>query len=213
MPTSPAEYVFPDMEGSFRHMFLVAPLHIKLPFEIQEELRAHVETECANPERQPYDHKLAGRIRSGEQIESTKTLPEKLKVLFTHLGRQYLFRLSEANECPVNPESLVSFGESWIVKSRAGDYNPAHKHTGQLSGIAYTHVPPQVADPANMDGKLQFVFGQLKQENIDFLGMRRVIPAVGDLYIFPAWLMHLVYPFEGEGERISFSFNLFARNL
>jgi hypothetical protein len=64
-----------------------------------------------------------------------------------------------------------------------------------------------------MDGKLQFLYGQLKEENLDFLGMRRVIPAVGDLYLFPAWLTHLVYPFQGPGERISYSFNLGVENV
>ena len=41
----------------------------------------------------------------------------------------------------------------------------------------------------------------------------KIIPVVGDLYLFPAWLTHLVYPFEGAGERISYSFNLLVRNI
>ena len=32
-------------------------------------------------------------------------------------------------------------------------------------------------------------------------------PKVGDFYIFPAWLSHMVYPFRAAGERRSFSIN------
>ena len=35
-----------------------------------------------------------------------------------------------------------------------------------------------------------------------------VCPKVGDMYIFPSFLTHAVYPFYGEGERRSFSANM-----
>jgi uncharacterized protein (TIGR02466 family) len=212
-PEEKMDFQFPDLQWTFSHCFLVAPLHIRLPPELFAEIESHVNAECNNPDRKNVDHYLAGRIQHGEQLAARDSLPLKLKVLFCKLGRHYLLRLAAANGMPINPQLQVSFGASWIVRSLAGDYNPAHKHGGQLSGIIYTKVPPQVADPAYLDGKLQFVFGQLKEENIDFLGVRKVVPAVGDLYLFPAWLTHLVYPFEGPGERISYSFNLFVRNI
>ena len=34
------------------------------------------------------------------------------------------------------------------------------------------------------------------------------VPKVGDLILFPNYLMHTAYPFKQEGERRSFSFNL-----
>ena len=34
------------------------------------------------------------------------------------------------------------------------------------------------------------------------------MPKVGDLVLFPNYLMHTAYPFKQEGERRSFSFNL-----
>ena len=33
-------------------------------------------------------------------------------------------------------------------------------------------------------------------------------PKVGDVLLFPNYLMHTAYPFSSEGERRSFSFNL-----
>jgi hypothetical protein len=212
-PEEKVDFQFPEMQWEFAHRFLVAPLHVRLTPDLVAELQAHVDAECNNPARIHGDRYLAGQIRHGEQVGATQSLPLKLKVLFCKIGRHYLVQLGAANGIDVNPQVQISVGESWIVKSRAGDYNPAHKHTGQLSGIVYTKVPPQVADPSNPDGKLQFLFGQLREDNIDFLGVRQVIPVVGDLYVFPAWLTHLVYPFEGAGERISYSFNLFVRNI
>jgi uncharacterized protein (TIGR02466 family) len=212
-PEEKLDFQFPELRWAFTNCFFVAPLQVRLPAELVAELQAHVDAECNNPARRDGGQYLAGRIRHGEQLGATKTLPPKFKILFCKLGRHYLFQLATANGIQINPQVVVSFGESWIVKSRAGDYNPAHKHSGQLSGIVYTKIPPQVADPTNTDGKLEFLFGQLREENVDFLGSRRVVPAVGDLYLFPAWLTHLVYPFEGEGERISYSFNLVAPNI
>lgn len=36
-------------------------------------------------------------------------------------------------------------------------------------------------------------------------------PLVGDMYIFPAFLMHDVHPFRKDGERRCFSFNAFVK--
>ena len=41
----------------------------------------------------------------------------------------------------------------------------------------------------------------------------RFKPAVGDIYFFPAWLIHEVYPFRSKVERWSFSFNTTIENL
>lgn len=194
-------------------IFLVAPQRVKLPADIFEELKAHVHTECNNSARSSYDHKLAGNIWNGEQIEATTSLPLMIQALLCVMGRKYVFRMAKLNAGDVNPDLKVSFIDSWIVKSKEGDYNPVHMHGGNLSGIIYLEVPPQVADPMQPDGKLDFIFGQFKPENLDFLGSRQVVPSVGDLYLFPAWLQHVVYPFRGAGERISYSFNLNVKDV
>jgi len=212
-PEQRVEVQFPDLTWEFSNPFLVSPMKVRMPADWLAELQAHIDAECNSPARMDGSRFLAGRIRRGEQLGATASLPVKFKALFCRLGQHYVQQLAIANRVDVNPGLNVTFGESWIVKSLSGDYNPSHNHTGELSGIVYTKVPPQVADPANMDGKLQFLFGQMKVEDMDFLGARKVIPVVGDTYIFPAWLTHIVYPFEGEGERISYSFNLLVHNI
>jgi len=198
----------------FHPRFVVAPMYLKLDGPRFADLAACVERELNNPARQSYDHRLAGVIRHGEQIAATTgSLPNRFKADLCELAQHYIIRLGEANGLAFKPGVQATFRDSWIVLSRAGDYNPVHKHSAHLSGIIYVKVPPQVADPSTMDGKLQFLFGQSQESNLDFLGNRLIIPKEGDLYLFPSWLQHVVYPFQGPGERVSFSFNLFVQNI
>jgi hypothetical protein len=56
----------------------------------------------------------------------------------------------------------------------------------------------------NTNGSIDFINGQ---KNLLSSSIYNVAPKVGDLLIFPNYLMHTVYPFNIEGERRSFSFN------
>ncbi len=55
------------------------------------------------------------------------------------------------------------------------------------------------------NGTIDFISGQKS-----FLSnsIHNHVPKVGDMIIFPNYLMHTAYPFSVEGERRSFSFNL-----
>ena len=201
------------VDWKFHPRFVVAPMHVKLEGPVFADLTNLVEREINNPERKSYGHRLAGVIRHGEQIESSEHLPQRFTSFLCGLAKHYILRLGEANGVALQPSVQTVFRDAWIVLSRAGDYNPVHKHSAQLSGIIYVKVPPQVADPATMDGKLHFLFGQHQESNLDLLGDRLIIPREGDLYLFPSWMQHVVYPFQGPGERISFAFNLLAENI
>jgi Putative 2OG-Fe(II) oxygenase len=202
-----------SVDWKFHPRFVVAPMHLKLEGAVFADLVGLVEREINNPARKSYGHRLAGVIRDGEQIETTGHLPQRFTSFLCGLAQHYILRLGEANGVALQPAVQTVFRDAWIVLSRAGDYNPVHKHSAQLSGIVYVKVPPQVADPATMDGKLHFLFGQHQESNLDLLGDRLIIPAVGDLYLFPSWMQHVVYPFQGPGERISFAFNLLAQDI
>jgi hypothetical protein len=201
------------VDWKFYPRFVVAPMHVKLEGPVFTDLVNLVEREINNPARKSYAHQLAGVIRHGEQIETSTLLLPRFTSFLCGLAQHYILRLGEANGLALRPTVQAVFRDGWIVLSRAGDYNPVHKHSAQLSGIIYVKVPPQVADPASMDGKLHFLFGQHQESNLDLLGDRLIIPAEGDLYLFPSWMQHVVYPFQGPGERISFAFNLLAQNI
>lgn len=105
---------------------------------------------------------------------------------------------------------------AWGNISVAGDYNPTHTHTGLISGVGYVRMPDNIEEEwENEDhdpsaGMLTFIDG--RGSSLCCSHVRRK-PAVGDIYFFPAWLMHYVSPFRSAGERWSFSFNMNVKNL
>lgn len=62
-----------------------------------------------------------------------------------------------------------------------------------------------------MDGVTQLVWGDVgNRDNVIFKFPQTeiIIPKEGRFFIFPLWLNHVVYPFRGEGERRSLSYNI-----
>lgn len=194
-------------------LFVVAAQRVKLPDDLFSMLTEHVRSECINPDRKLYDEKLAGRISQGEQIHTRDLLPPLLKAWLCLSGRNYVLRMAELNKVELETDFRVSFADSWIVRSKAGDYNPLHHHPSAVVGVINVAIPPQVADSDSTDGKLSLVFGQNRPSNLDFLGPRTVQPVEGDMVLFPGWMNHAVYPFSGEGERITYAFNLTVTGL
>ena len=98
--------------------------------------------------------------------------------------------------------------DTWIVRQFENEYNPIHFHSSHLSGAGFLKVPDfgstKQEGKKNHNGQLKLVHG-----NKQFLSscMMPIHPKVGDFYIFPHYLMHLVYPFIGKEERRSISFN------
>ena len=54
------------------------------------------------------------------------------------------------------------------------------------------------------NGTIDFINGQ---KNFLSKSIYNVVPKVGELILFPNYLMHTAYPFNVNGERRSFSFN------
>ncbi|MDC0850837.1 putative 2OG-Fe(II) oxygenase [Candidatus Pelagibacter sp.] len=101
--------------------------------------------------------------------------------------------------------------KSWIVRQFKNEYNPAHHHTGHISGVGYLKVPDNLGitsqknKSVNQNGKLELIDTSPK---LLCRGNYIIKPEVGDFYLFPAYLLHTVYPFSGsEDERRSVSFN------
>ena len=99
--------------------------------------------------------------------------------------------------------------QCWVVRQFKNEYNPVHWHTGHISGAGWLKLPDnfgttKINKKNNPNGKINFIHGS-KQ----FLSNPRteISPKVGDMCIFPHYLMHEVYPFNSEGERRSISFN------
>tara|TARA_Y100000816_G_C25975193_1_gene509059 strand:+ start:168 stop:758 length:591 start_codon:yes stop_codon:yes gene_type:complete len=100
----------------------------------------------------------------------------------------------------------------WVVRQFKGEYNPIHFHNGDLSGVGYLKLPKNMTKnkfvknkKIETNGTLDFINGQ---KNFLSRSIFNIIPKVGNLILFPNYLMHTAYPFNVSGERRSFSFNI-----
>ena len=100
----------------------------------------------------------------------------------------------------------------WVVRQFKGEYNPIHYHEGDLSGIGYVVLPKNMTKNNEIknkkiqtNGTVDFINGQ---KNFLSKSIYNIVPKVGDLILFPNYLMHTAYPFNVEGERRSYSFNI-----
>ena len=98
-----------------------------------------------------------------------------------------------------------------MIKQFKNEYNPIHYHEGQVSGVGYLEIPKNMNQnkmvgnkKIKTNGTIDFVNGQ---KNFLSKSIYNLNPKVGDLLIFPNYLMHSAYPFNVDGERRSFSFN------
>jgi len=118
-------------------------------------------------------------------------------------------------DLPKVPEEEFEFHvhSAWYVRSFESDFSPLHKHTngtlndsGLFSCVGYLKVPEVIQNSLDSKaGCIDFMFGVTSPMNIGNFVIR---PKVGDFYIFPGYLGHLVYPFQSEEERRSFSANI-----
>jgi len=103
----------------------------------------------------------------------------------------------------------------WINVQRAGEFNPAHQHTGNLSAVIYIDIPEAIAEENQnrhseikqpVAGIISFMHGD---DSFWYRSLEHHQPTTGDILIFPASLKHSVYPFKSPVERISMAFNVY----
>ena len=95
----------------------------------------------------------------------------------------------------------------WAVSQYENDYNPIHWHNGNISAVTYTKIPKDFGSSykkANVNGNIAFIHGA---RQLTAASVYNVKPEIGDLFIFPSYMMHTVYPFFSNEERRSISFN------
>ena len=146
--------------------------------------------------------KLAGEIKY--EIKLTKEFLDKN---MCEILRGYVFNFIKST---IKKEiSKFDLRSSWAVCQFESDYNPIHWHDGHISGVMYTKMPDDLGSSykdENRNGRIAFIHGATQ-----FLvsSVYEVQPKVGDLFIFPSYMMHTVYPFFSDQERRSISFNAF----
>jgi len=89
---------------------------------------------------------------------------------------------------------------AWTITQPENSYQVTHTHPyGAISGNLYLEVPEFKDTSAETDGCISFVFD--KTSDPKFLRFLHVKPTVGTMLVFPSWLPHQVYPWQGLGNR------------
>jgi len=151
-----------------------------------------------------YSSKLVSQIKSEIKISNNFIKKNLSKELIQNI-KKYLIK-SDLNK--IKEIKIINL---WVVRQFKNEYNPIHYHDEQLSGVGYLKVPKNMNQnymvknkKIKTNGTIDFINGQ---KNFLSKSIYNLNPKVGDLMIFPNYLMHSTYPFNVEGERRSFSFN------
>ena len=152
-----------------------------------------------------YSFKLASQIKKELKISNNfikKNLEKEIRTnIIKFLNKENIRNIKE-----------IKILNLWVVRQFKGEYNPIHYHEGDLSGVGYLMVPKGMTNnkmvknkKIKTNGTIDFIHGQ---RGFVSKSIYNVIPKIKDLLIFPNYLMHTAYPFNIDGERRSFSFNV-----
>ena len=155
-------------------------------------------------------HRLAGNVQQQFRLTRDFLLKSGLEKQLNRTIECYYKNVIQVKT------SSIKIDRAWIVRQFAGDFNPPHIHKGNVSGVCYLEVPNSIKYNKEIAfaGRLSFFDGRVSMpRNSPPLVKHRITfkPRVGDMYIFPAFLMHDVHPFRKDGERRCFSFNAFVK--
>ena len=152
-----------------------------------------------------YSSKLASQIKN--EIKFTKFFIDKN--LSKELVNNIKNYLKQSNIKNIKEIKIINL---WAVRQFKNEYNPIHYHDGQLSGVGYLKIPKNMNQnkmvknkKIKTNGTIDFINGQ---RNFLSKSIYNLNPKLGDLILFPNYLMHTAYPFNIDGERRSFSFNV-----
>ena len=152
-----------------------------------------------------YSSELTSQIKN--EVKLSKTFVKK------YLSRELQKNIKKflINEKVKNIKSIKILN-LWVVRQFKGEYNPIHYHKGDISGVGYIKLPKKMTlnkllknKKIKTNGTIDFINGQ---KNFLSKSIYNIVPKIGELILFPNYLMHTAYPFNIDGERRSFSFNV-----
>ena len=152
-----------------------------------------------------YSSKLASQIKNEVKLSNSFVKKKLSKELIKNI-ENYL------KDSKVDKIKEIKIINLWVVKQLKNEYNPIHYHDGQLSGVGYLKIPKNMNQnkmvknkKIKTNGTIDFINGQRSFLSKSIYNLN---PKVGDLVLFPNYLMHTAYPFNIDDERRSFSFNV-----
>ena len=177
---------------------------LKIPNKIIKQINVEVDNILSNKDKikkNDYSKKLVGQVKQEFQL-SKIFINKYLKNFINSSVKNYIKKGCNRNVKRINFHNL------WVVRQFKNEYNPIHFHSGDISGVGYLKVPSNITKgekKVQTHGTIDFIHGSKSFLNNSIFNHK---PKVGDLILFPNYLMHTAYPFKIDGERRSFSFNL-----
>lgn len=213
-------------ESCISPQFICGPMKIKLTKNLMIHLTEITEEEIANVNRGNLSSQVI--VRAFDSIGSFSLynrVNQEFKDFLIASAEKYaellnIKALLENRGAKAPGKNEIKLTGCWGISNREHDYNPVHWHYGKLSGVIYIKVPQQIIDGSReeeygisekhgiSDGRLEIIYGSSWPFAYHSIGHAKICPIEGDMYLFPAWMLHTVYPFKGEGERRIVSFNL-----
>ena len=177
---------------------------IKIPKKIVMKINNEVDNilkDKSKIKKSDYSKKLVGEVK--QELELSKNYVNKylIKILKINV-KNFIKQSSKKNIKDIQLKNL------WVVRQFKNEYNPIHYHSGSISGVGYLKMPKNLnkgKKKSKTNGTIDFIHGSRSLLNKSIFNHK---PKVGDMIIFPNYLMHTAYPFNVDGERRSFSFNL-----
>ena len=177
---------------------------IKIPKKIVMKINNEVDNilkDKSKIKKSDYSKKLVGEVK--QELELSKNFVNKYLIKFLKINvKNFIKQSSKKNIKNIQLKNL------WVVRQFKNEYNPIHYHSGSISGVGYLKMPKNLnkgKKKSKTNGTIDFIHGSRSLLNKSIFNHK---PKVGDMIIFPNYLMHTAYPFNVDGERRSFSFNL-----
>ena len=177
---------------------------VKIPKNIISKINQEVD-EILNDKRKlkksDYSSKLVGQVKQEIRLSSRFIKKNLLNFIGSNV-KKYIKR------CIKKDVKKISLKNLWVVRQFKDEYNPIHFHSGNISGVGYLKIPKNITKSRKRlktNGTIDFIHGSKSFLNNSLFNHN---PKVGDMILFPNYLMHTAYPFKREGERRSFSFNI-----
>ena len=176
----------------------------KLSKKIVREMNDQVDKTTIT-KKNDYSSKLASQIKN--EVKFTKSFINK------NLSKELIKNIKNyLEQSGVKNIKEIKIINLWTVRQFKNEYNPIHYHDGQLSGVGYLKIPKNMNQnkmvknkKIKTNGTIDFINGQRGFLSKSIYNLN---PKLGDLILFPNYLMHTAYPFNIDGERRSFSFNV-----
>tara|TARA_R100000700_G_C3160341_1_gene136580 strand:+ start:345 stop:989 length:645 start_codon:yes stop_codon:yes gene_type:complete len=178
--------------------------------KITEEWRQLFLSE-ARASKKDFESRLAGMLKRQVEFRDSSLFDKFFSDMFKMYDHALQDWTGDRNIIAGGGE-MYNLESLWANFQGPGDFNPPHSHGGALSWVIYLQIPDELIEENKQykgtsagPGGITFTYGDGPREVITY---QTYLPQTGDMYIFPAWLQHWVYPFKSDVERISVSGNV-----